>query len=108
MPKGKKKNIEKVNTTTPRRLSRDEVKIAVKNAAVLAENFLEGYLEDANRKVIDSDGKPLKLLSKRVLGAYTTEMMRPLLEMVNGRLLLKEELLVALLKGAAMVAYKDE
>ena len=108
MPRGKKKLTEKVTTTNPRRLSRDEVKIAVKNAAVLAENFLEGYLEDANRKVIDSDGKPLKLLSKRVLGAYTTEMMRPLLEMVNGGLLLREELLVALLKGAAMVAYKDE
>jgi len=107
MPRGKKKPTEKVNTTTPRRLSRDEVKIAVRNAAEVSQNFLDSYLDSATKK-IDSDGKPLKLLSKRVMNSYVTELLKPLVEMVNGHLLLREELVVALTKAAAIIAYKDE
>lgn len=106
MPKKVKKlNTEKDN---PSRVTRYEVEVALNNALALSQNFLTSYLDDAARLVkVDGNGKRIKGISARALRSYTTELVKPLLEMVEERLILKEELVVSLVAAAMMVNQKE-
>jgi len=106
MPKKVKKLI--TERDNPARVTRNEVTVALNNALAFSQNFLESYLDDAQRMMkVDGNGKKIKGISARALRSYTTELVKPLLEMVEERLILKEELIVALVAAAMMVNQKE-
>ena len=108
MPKVKKKIV--TEGENPTRVTKEEVKVALNNSYVISYNFLQWFLKEAEttRTIkVDANGRKLRKLSARVLRSYTEELVKPLLEMVDDRLILKEELVVALCAAAMMVNQKE-
>lgn len=102
MPKIKKKIV--VDVDNPTRVTKEEVTIALNNSVALSYNYLDTYLKDAESQIkVNGDRRKLKRLSPRVMNSYIVELTKPLLEMVHERLILKEELVVALAAAAQMV-----
>jgi len=102
MPKVKKKIITEGDKSV--RMTKEEVRIALNNSFAISRNYLESYLTEAeNQMKVDGNRKRIKRLGNRIFQSYVKELVRPLLEMVEERLILKEELVVALCAAAVMV-----
>jgi len=104
------KKIKKITTEgdNPTRITRDEVRISLNNANAHAMNYLEWYLRCAENQIkTDGNGKKITKLPPRRFASFARELVKPLMEMVDERLILKEELVVALVAGAIMVQQRE-
>ena len=91
MPKVKKKIITEGDKSA--RLTKEEVRVALKNSFAISRNYLDGYLTTAENQIkVDGNRKKLKRLGQRVFNSYVNELFKPLKEMVEERLILKEGL----------------